>query len=216
MKWIVYCLRPAFSGHRLQRPCSPGLAGWFVSSPTAPLPPGSVDRAPFSLAMWIGSSHGAGPWWRANGTRLPKWGLKCGHASLPVFSSNRIGGRLPGIGDLYFGQSNVPVTSGSPSALLPSHVQSHTVPSYAVIWPFSSAVCPGWPAGGTIILTQSLIATSGTGLDQSDLFAVRFHFLSYQSAVLPTNLSDVTGSFMRPLRSGSSCKGGMISVLTLG
>src|SRR5574341_1239495 len=77
MKWIVYCLRPAFSGHRLQRPCSPGLAGWFVSSPTAPLPPGSVDRAPFSLAMWIGSSHGAGPWWRANGTRLPKWGLKC-------------------------------------------------------------------------------------------------------------------------------------------
>jgi hypothetical protein len=77
-------------------------------------------------------------------------------------------------------------------------------------------VWPGWPAGGTIILTQSLIDTSGMGLEKSVLSAVMFHFLSYQSMVLPTNWSDVTAGFIRPLRSGSSCNGGIMSVLPNG
>src|SRR6185295_1163430 len=71
----------ALSGHRLQRPCSPGLAG-------------SLVRTPFS-SWWIGSSQGAPLWLGENGTRLPKCGFNNGQDIRPVVGSKRMGGLVP-------------------------------------------------------------------------------------------------------------------------
>src|SRR6187401_328373 len=85
MEWTVKNLRGAFSGQRLQGPCSPGLAGSVLFVP--------------SSRTWNGSSQGAPPWFGAKGGRLPKWGRSQGNASFPVCGSKVIGGRLSGVGD---------------------------------------------------------------------------------------------------------------------
>ena len=48
----------------------------------------------------VGSRYGAGPWFGANGGRLPRCGRRNGYASLPVCGSKRSGGRSPGAGDV--------------------------------------------------------------------------------------------------------------------
>ena len=90
IKCKLYCLRPAPAGQRLHRPCSPGLAPPVFSSvgPLRALPDSVLVITPSSVSIWNGSNQGAPPWLRANGTRLPKCGAKCGQANLPVKGLN--------------------------------------------------------------------------------------------------------------------------------
>src|SRR6185295_7401705 len=85
MEWIVKNLRGEFSGHKLQGPCSPGLACSVLFVP--------------SSRTWKGSNHGAPPWFGANGGRFPRCGRSQGNAIFPVWGSNVIGGRFRGVGD---------------------------------------------------------------------------------------------------------------------
>src|SRR6185295_855072 len=87
-----------------------------------------------------------------------------GQEIFPVRASNRIGKRSPGLGDLYFGLAAV--LSFSVIAVLPFQAQSSTVASYAMIWPFSSSLCPGFPMVGNWISTQSFSVTTAGSLFQ--------------------------------------------------
>ena len=70
------------------------------------------------------------------------------------------------------------------------------------------------PWAGTNISTQSLMFTIA-GSDFQLVFcplSTILNDLPNQSTVVPINLSDETPSFMRPLRSGNSCRSGIVSV----
>src|SRR5437667_5607774 len=140
MKCTLKLLRPAFSGQRLQTPFSPGLELSKLSSPLA--------------SRRIISNQGAPTWFGENITRLPKCGVRCGQATLPVNGSNMIGCRLPGWVDFYLGLSVV--LSFSLIARLPSQAQSNTVASEDTSLPLSSSLWPGLPIVGICIVPPSL------------------------------------------------------------
>ena len=132
---IVFLTGPARSGHKLHRPFSPGWAGYTVWIAFLIVLNGLEPR---STIMIFGERH--------------PFAKMRSHPGPGDFAGLRLKPDTSAVLQLYTLAISADILGWPPDvasfslmALLPSHAQSMTVASYAISWPFSSAVFPGCP-----------------------------------------------------------------------